>query len=82
MLGVVFALARFHQYTYGRVVTVVTDHKALESLTKRNTNNCPACLQRMLLRLQCYTYTIVYILGSKIHVPDCMACLIHSRQDP
>ena len=26
ILGVVFALTRFHQYIYGRVVTVVTDH--------------------------------------------------------
>ena len=82
MLGVVFALTRFHQYTYGRAVTVVTDHKPLESLNKRNINDCPARLQRMLLRLQCYTYTIVYRPGSKIPVPDCLSRLIHNRQDP
>ena len=82
MLGVVFALTRFHQYTYGRAVTVVTDHKPLESLNKRNINDCPARLQRMLLRLQCYTFTIVYRPGSKIPVPDCLSRLIHNRQDP
>ena len=82
MLGVVFTLTRFHQYTYGRAVTVVTDHKPLESLNKRNINDCPARLQRMLLRLQCYTYTIVYRPGSKIPVPDCLSRLIHNRQDP
>ena len=35
MLGVVFALTRFHQYTYGRAVTVVTDHKPLGSLNNQ-----------------------------------------------
>ena len=49
MLGVVFALTRFHQYAYGRAVTVVTDHKPLESLNKRNINDCPARLQGMLI---------------------------------
>ena len=29
MLGVVFALCRFHQYTYGRPVEVISDHKPL-----------------------------------------------------
>ena len=82
MLGVVFALTRFHRYTYGRAVTVVTDHKPLESLNKRNINDCPARLQRMLRRLQCYTYTIVYRPGSKIPVPNCLSRLIHNRQDP
>ena len=82
MLGVVFALTRFHQYTYGRAVTVITDHKPLESLNKNNINDCPARLQRMLLRLQCYTFTIVYRPGSKIPVPDCLSRLIHNRQDP
>ena len=33
MLGVVFALTRFHQYTYGRTFIVVIDHKLLELLT-------------------------------------------------
>ena len=36
----------------------------------------------MLLRLQCYTFTIVYRPGTKIPVPDCLSRLIHNRQDP
>ena len=82
MLAVVFALTLLHQYTYGHAGTVVTDHKPLESLNKCNINDCPARLQRMLLRLQCYTYTIVYRPGSKIPVPDCLSRIIHKRQDP
>ena len=66
MLGVVYALTKFHQYTYGRHITVITDHKPLESLRKKNINNCPARLQRMFLRIQAYDYTIVYRARSKI----------------
>ena len=82
MLGVVLALTRFHLYTYGSAVTFVTDHKPLESLNKRNINVCPASLQRMLFRIQCYIYTIVYSPWSKIPVPDCLSRLFHNRQDP
>ena len=35
MLAVVFACNKFHDYIYGRQVTIETDHKALETLFKR-----------------------------------------------
>ena len=35
MLAVVFALTRFHHYTCGRHVIVESDHKPLESITKK-----------------------------------------------
>ena len=79
MLGVVYALTKFHQYTYGRRITVITDHKPLESLRKKNINDCPARLQRMFLRIQAYDYTIVYRAGSKIPIPDCLSRCISSR---
>ena len=82
MFGVVFSLTRFHKCTYGCAVTVVTDHKPLESLNKRNINDCLARLQLILLRLQCYTFTIVYRSGSKIPVPDCLSRFIYNRQYP
>ena len=82
MVGIVFASTRFHQSTYDRAVTVATYHKTLESLNKRTIKDWPVALQRMLLRLQCYTYTIVYIPGSKILVTDYLSRLIHNRQDP
>ena len=60
MLGVVFVLTRLHQYSFGRHVTVISDHKPLESLNLKNLNLCPPRLQRMLLRIQDYDYDIVY----------------------
>ena len=37
LLAVVYALEKFHQYTYGSTVEVESDHKPLESITK---NRC------------------------------------------
>ena len=36
LLAVTFGLDRFHQYTYGRPVTVQTDHKPLEVIVKKS----------------------------------------------
>ena len=35
LLAVVFALERFHQYTYGKTVDVEYDHKPLEAITQK-----------------------------------------------
>ena len=35
MLAISFGLTRFHHYTYGRDVHVITDHKPLESIVKK-----------------------------------------------
>ncbi|CAH1233393.1 RTL1 [Branchiostoma lanceolatum] len=58
MLGVVFGLERFHQYTYGREVKVQTDHKPLEMIVLKPLHAAPRRLQRMLMRLQQYNVTI------------------------
>ena len=52
MLGVVFALCRFHQYTYSRPVEVISDHKPLESINRKPLSEAPPRLQRMLLKIQ------------------------------
>ncbi|PIK62480.1 hypothetical protein BSL78_00577 [Apostichopus japonicus] len=54
LLAVIFGLERFHEYTYGRKVTVQSDHKPLEMIAKKPLHRAPKRLQRMLLRLQKY----------------------------
>ena len=83
MLGVVFALTRLRQYTFGRHVTIITDHKPLESLNNKNLNMCPPRLQRMLVRIQEYDFNIKYRPGTKIPIPDCLSRLIPlHKSDP
>jgi hypothetical protein len=59
MLAISFALHRFDTYVYARDVTVETDHKPLISIVKKALTAAPKRLQRMLLRLQRYTYNLV-----------------------
>lgn len=51
-MAVVYGLEKFHQYTYGRTVTVQSDHKPLEVIVKKELQKAPKRLQHMLLRIQ------------------------------
>ena len=41
LLAVVFAFTRFHQYVYGKEIEVKSDHKPLESITKKLLSAAP-----------------------------------------
>ena len=73
LLSVVFGMEKFHQYTYGRVVTVQSDQKPLETIFRKPLHRAPKCLQRMLLRLQCYDFTLIYRKGSMMHLADTLS---------
>ena len=66
LLAVVFNFNRFHQYVYGKEMKVESDHKPLESITKKSLSVAPPCLQRMLLQLQWYTFNLVYKPGKEV----------------
>ena len=75
-------MERFHQYTYGREVTVDCDHLPIESIGKKPLSNCPLRLQRMLLRLQKYDFKVKYKPRSEMHVPDMLSrAYIHEDVD-
>jgi len=69
LLAIVFSLERFHQYTYGKEVGVETDHKPLESILKKPLPR----LQRMLLRLQKYTFNLVYRPSKEMVLADTLS---------
>ena len=70
MLAIVFGLERFHHYAYGRRVTIETDHKPIESITRKPLINAPPRLMRMLLRIQKYDFTVNYVPGKDIPIAD------------
>ena len=41
MLAIVFALEKWHQYTFGRPLTVYSDHKPLEAIMKKPLDRVP-----------------------------------------
>ncbi|VDI53877.1 Hypothetical predicted protein [Mytilus galloprovincialis] len=52
LLGVLFGLERFNDYTYGKHINVESDHKPLEMIVRKSQERAPPRLQRMLLRFQ------------------------------
>ncbi len=79
LLAVVFGVERFHTYVYGSTFHVESDHKPLESIQKMSLGKAPPRLQRMLLRLQPYDFSIVYRPGKELMLADAMSRL-HPRQ--
>lgn len=84
----VFACERFYAYIYGRTdITIETDHKPLISIIKKPIVDAPARLQRMLLRLQKYTFKLVYKPGKHLYIADTLsrayepASVTHSSTD-
>ena len=73
MLAVVYGLEKFHQITYGRVVNVQSDHKALESIVKKPLERAPKRLQGMLVRALAYDMRLSYLPGSKMVLADALS---------
>ena len=73
MLAVVFGAEQFHTYIYGQSFTVKSDHKLLESISRKNLADTPAWLQCMMLCLQGYDLTIHYHPGKEMVIPDTLS---------
>ena len=73
LLSIVFTAKRFDQYTYGRTVTVQTNHRLLKIIVRKPLQAAPRRLQRMLLRLQRYQMIIAYKPGKELVLADTLS---------
>lgn len=73
MLAIVYALEKWHQFTYGRHVTVYSDHKPLESITKKPLDRAPKRLQGMLVRALAYDIEVRYLKGTEMFLADTLS---------
>ena len=73
LLAIVFACQKFHQYIYGFLTKVQSDHKPLESTVNKPLHKFSARLQRMLLKLQNYELSVKYVKGKDLHVADTLS---------
>ena len=80
-LAIVWACERFHTYLYGIKFHLVTDHKPLECLYSRKSRP-PARIERWVLRMQIFDYTIEYKPGSE-NIADSLSRLscCHSKEE-
>ena len=73
LLGVVFGLERLHHYTFGKPITVETDHQLLSSIWKKTIATSSPRLQRLLLRLAQYDVHIEYLRGKENVIADALS---------
>ena len=66
-------MSKFHHYTYGRDVTVVTDHKPLVAIRAKPLGKAHKRLQPMRLKSQEYSYQLTYKPGKAIPVADALS---------
>ena len=76
LLGVVGGLEKFNYFTFGRPVTVLTDHKPLIAILKKSLVNAPPRLQQLLLRLANYNVELQWIPGKEMIFSDHLSCNI------
>ena len=73
MLTVVYGLEKYYHYIYGREVIVYTDHKHLVNIKQKSLEKAPKRLQSMLLRIQDYSYKLLYKPGKSNPVADALS---------
>ena len=62
-LAIVWGVEHFHAYVYGHEFVLVTDHKPLETIYGNRTSKTSARVERWVLRLQPYSFTVQYKTG-------------------
>lgn len=72
-LAIRFACLKFHEYVYGKRLTVETDHKPLESIFKKSIASAPPRLQRILLDIAPYAPTVTYRKGETMYLADALS---------
>ncbi|GFU08455.1 retrovirus-related Pol polyprotein from transposon 17.6 [Nephila pilipes] len=73
LMAVIYGLEHFNYYTYGRIVTVQTDHKPILGLSKKPYDTISPRLQRMLLRLNKYNIQLEYVPGKNLVIADALS---------
>ena len=73
-LAICHSLSKFDQWVYGKQdIEVHTDHQPLETILRKPLNKAPARLQKMLMRLQRYSFKTLYKKGTSLYLADTLS---------
>lgn len=73
-LGIVFGCQKFHQYIFGLPnIILETDHKPLIPLSKKALSDMTPRLQRLMLKLQRYSFTLIWTPGKHLYLADALS---------
>ena len=73
LLAIVFALERLNHYSFGRTITVQSDHQPLQNTGKKSIVSASPRLQRLLLRLAHYDINIEFLHGKENVIADALS---------
>lgn len=74
-----FACKKFHEYIYGKQVTIESDHKPLETIFKKPITSAPPRLQRILFDVMVYSPKVIYKKGTEIPIADALSRDVKNR---
>ena len=73
-LAIVTCMSKWHQYLYGKKdILVHTDHQPLETIFKKPLSKAPRRLQRMMLKLQQYDFSVQYKKEKEMYIADTLS---------
>lgn len=77
-----FGCFKFHDFIYSKILTILIDHKPLESVSKKVLANQPR-LQRIFFNILQYIPKIQYISGKDKSLADILSrdCIGHQEED-
>ena len=78
-LGILHGLEKFHYYCLGREVLVITDHKLLVSIFKKDIATLSQRIQCILLKIHQYRVQIIYKPGPDIFIADWLSRHNHMK---
>lgn len=70
LLAIVFGVQRFHTYVFGRHFDVITDHRPLVMILNKPITSAPPRLQRMVISLNGYNFSIQHRPGNENLLAD------------
>ena len=81
-LSVLFGCEKFHEFVYGQLFEVENYHQPLKSIFNKPISKAPPCIQRFLLRLYRYDFTLNYTPGKNMVVSDTLSRAYLKDQKP
>ena len=73
-LAICNTFGKFDHWLFGKSdITVHTDHQPLETIYQKPLHQSPARLQKMLMRLQRYQFSLQYKKGTSLHIADTLS---------
>ena len=73
MLALVLSIQRYHTHLHARLFVIITDHQPLVNITAKPIHSAPPRLQRMLMQIQGYNFTVRYRPGKQMILADALS---------